>query len=119
MSIYLVNNEITITWVLEPTDTPLSAGDYDIEYTPSDLEASYTDGAIINYVAPTEFSAGSIQYAFTPTIPGRHKVNLTYGVGTAFLVLDEKNFWVFLSAPTTASSDDVIGALSYPAIDPP
>ena len=96
---YLVGNEITITWILAPTDTPLVAADYDIRFVGSNLDATYTDAAVSNYIAPTINFAGSITYAFTPASSGHYKVLLTYGADTAYLVLDEKNFWVFGTAP--------------------
>ena len=112
---YIVSNEITVTWVLGPTDAPLTAADYDINIVPSTLGATYTDAGIVNYVAPTAISAGSLQYLFTPLSAGRYRLYLTTGTNLSYTILDEKDFWVFLEAPVSANSLKVLGAVSYPA----
>lgn len=106
---FIVNNEITITWVIAPTASPLAESAYDIKFSPSDLDGTYTDAAIINYVAPTAEFAGSIQYKFTPDKAGRYKIYLTTGTAASYVVLDKKNFWVFCAALTTAPSTEVLG----------
>jgi len=94
---YIAGNEITITWILAPTDTPLAATDYDIRFVPSGLDGTYTDAAIVNYVAPTALFAGSIQYLWTPAQPGHYQIFLTCGVAAAYTIKDKKDFWVFPS----------------------
>lgn len=118
---YLINNEITVTWILPPTDTPLAASDYDIRITTGSLEGTYTDAGIINYTAPTSESGGSIQYQFTPLAQGRYRLNLTTGLSTGCTRLDEKSYWVFGESPVTAGNLKVLSKLSYPVpiINPP
>ena len=109
---YIVNNAITITWILAPNATPLGASDFDLKIVLSDLDGTYTDAAIINYVAPTINFAGSIQYLFTPTTPGLHKLYLTTGVAATYLIINKKDFWVFCAAPTNQPSTKVLGLTS-------
>ena len=111
---YIVGNEITVTWVLGPTDSPLAESAYDISIIPSNLEGTYTDAAIINYVAPTATTAGSIQYAFTPQYPGRWRITLTTGTGASYTVLEENHFWIFASASVSVGSNKVLSAISNP-----
>ena len=111
---YIAGNEITVTWVLAPTDTPLSASDYDIKVIPSDLNGTYTDAGIINYVAPSEFFSGSMTYSFTPLTVNRFQLWLTTGTGASYTILDEKNFWVFGASPTSVACTRALGALSRP-----
>lgn len=92
---FIAGNEITITWVIEPTATPLLASDYDIRYVPSGLDGTYTNDDIINYKAPTAAYPGNLQHKFTPAQPGHYQIFLTCGVAAAYLVLDKKDFWVF------------------------
>ena len=115
---YLVDTEITVTWIIPPTDTPLVQGDYDISIVPSTLGGTYTDGGITTYVAPTEESSGYITYLFTPLAGGKYTLNLTTGTGASQVVLDEKIYWIFLSASVSVGSTKVISALSY-AKSPP
>jgi hypothetical protein len=111
---YIVNNEITITWVLGPTATPLLASDFDISFLPSDHNATYTDDAISNYVPPTADNAGSLTYAFTPLFCGRYRILLTKGTSAAFEVLDEKDFYVYQFSPTSLPSTEVLGNRALP-----
>lgn len=113
---FIVGNEITITWVLAPTVSPLSPSDFDIRFVPSDLDGTYQDAAIINYTSPTEFFAGSIQYLFLPLLVGRYQIFLTSGVAASYTVLDKKDFWVFSKAPIAIPSTEVIGARSVAAL---
>jgi hypothetical protein len=78
---YILGNEITVSWVLAPTDSPLLASDYDISFVPSTLDGTYTDDGIINYVAPSEFYSGCLQYKFTPIADGHYRLALTTGAG--------------------------------------
>lgn len=112
---FIVDNEITITWLLDPTDTPLLAVDFDIKVVNSGLGITYTDDNIVNYIAPTAEFAGSIQYLFTPLQQGRYQIYLTCGVALAYLILDKKDFWVFCEAPDSAP---VIEVLDAPSIIP-
>ena len=112
MSIYLINNSITVTWVLGPTDNVIPEAEYDIQIITSGLEGSYTDGGIINYVAPTSITAGSIQYVFTPLAPGKYQLVLSTGEGNGYTELDKKDFWLFEQAPVTFTATKVLGALS-------
>jgi hypothetical protein len=117
---YLIDNEITATWVLAPTAIPLTANDFDISIMPSSLEGTYTDGGVINYTAPTVDTAGSLSYAFTPTAPGKYEVTLGVGTGLTYSIQQHtKNFWAFAIAPITLNSLKVTGALSYPQEPPP
>lgn len=111
---YIVNNEITITWVLGPTATPLLASDFDISFIPSDHNATYTDAAISNYVPPAVDAAGSLTYAWTPLACGRYRVLLTKGTSAAFEVLDEKDFYIFQFSPTSKPSLEVFGNVALP-----
>jgi len=99
---YVVDNEITVCYVLAPTDTPLTAADYDISIVRSTLAGSYTDAAISDFVAPTEEYAGSLSYKFTPLVPGHFRLYLTVGAAASSTVLNEKDFWVFADVSTTA-----------------
>lgn len=111
---YISSNEITVTWVLGPTDSPLAESAYDISIIPSSLEGSYTDAGIINYVSPTEDTAGSIQYKFTPTAKGRYQLILSTGTSTSYTELDRKLYWVFQDVTSSSTSEKVLGGLSYP-----
>lgn len=116
---YVVNNEITITWTLAPTGSPLLATDYDIRIVPSDLDGTYNDASIINYDAPAADRGGSLQYSFTPLAPGRWTIFLATGTGAAQTVLDEKNIWVFPTAEIgSQASTKMFGALSNPQAPP-
>ena len=114
MSIYLINNSITVTWVLGPTDNVIPEAEYDIQIITSGLEGSYTDGGIINYVAPTSITAGSIQYVFTPLAPGKYQLVLSTGEGNGYSELDKKDFWLFEEVPVSFTSTKILGALSRP-----
>lgn len=107
---YIAGNEITVTWVLGPTDSPQLSTDYDIDFVLSPLTGSYTDDGIINYVAPTAITAGSLQYQFTPEAVGRYRLALGIGTGLAYTVLDHKDFWIFSESPTSAASTKVLAA---------
>jgi len=106
---YIINFAITITWVLAPTASPLLATAFDIRFFPADLAGTYTDAAIVNYVAPTAEFAGSLQYVFTPTEVGRYKIFLTTGASTSYTIIDKKDFWVFAASPTTQPVTEVLG----------
>jgi hypothetical protein len=106
---YLAGNEITITWVLAPTGSPLTAADYDIHVMPSNLAGTYTDSGIVNFVAPSASTAGSLQYIFTPLIWGEYRVVLSTGTGAAFTIVDEKNLYVFETISGIASVTNVYG----------
>lgn len=116
---YTVGNEITVTWVIPPTDIPLVASDYDIRVIPSGLNGSYTDAGITNYVAPSEFYAGSMTYTFTPTSIGRFQLWLSTGTGLRYKILNKKNFWVFASSPVSAASTRAISSIRRPGVIPP
>ena len=109
---YIVTNEITITWVIAPTSSPLAASDYDIKIIPSDLNGTYTDAAIINYAPPDAIYAGNFQYKFTPTSPGLFQVFLTTGTAASYQILNRKDFWIFCASPTVAGSTIAVGASS-------
>lgn len=113
---YLAGEEITVTWVLGPTDSPLLASDYDISITFPDLNGTYTNDGIINYVAPTATTAGSLQYKFTSSTVGRVRLSLTTGTAASHDVLDEKDFWIFAAAPTSAASLKVLAASARPGV---
>lgn len=112
---YIVDNEITVTWVLGPTDTPLTANDFDISFVPSTLKGTYTDGGIVNYVAPTSTTAGSLQYLFTPLAAGKYVLRLAVGSNLAYTRENKKYFWVFQESPTSQPVTKTLGAVSYPA----
>ncbi len=115
---YIVGNEITITWVIAPTDSPLTAEDYDIRFVPSSLDGTYTDDAILTYVAPSALYAGSFTYLFTPNHVGRYQIYLTTGTAASHQVLNKKDFWVFKDAPSSVPSIVVYGPGSYPGEQP-
>lgn len=106
---FIVNNEITITWLLKPTATPLLETDFDIKFVTSGLDVTYTDAAIVNYVAPAVGFAGNLQYLFTPTNQGHLEVYLTTGSGATYTILDKKDFYVFCAPPTTQPVIEVLG----------
>lgn len=108
---FIVDNEITITWVLAPTATPLLTADFDLKIVSSDLGVTYTDGIIIiNHRSPSIDCAGSIQFLWTPDQPGHYKISLTTGVADSYLILDKKDFWVFCESPTTQPTTVILGA---------
>jgi hypothetical protein len=113
---YIAGTEITITWIIPPSVDPLNAIDYDIRFFPADLNETYTDGAIVNYIYPSEFYSGSIQYVFTPLYVGLYQVYLTTGTADSYQVLDRKTFWCFEGAPQVEPSLDAIspGSTSGP-----
>jgi len=113
---YIAGTEITISWIIPPSVSPLAATDYDIRFFPADLNETYTDGAIVNYVYPSEFYSGSIQYVFTPLYVGLYQVYLTTGTADSYQVLDRKTFWCFEGAPQVEPSLDAIspGSTSGP-----
>ena len=111
---YIVSNEITVTWVLGPTDVPLTANDFDISFVPSTLQGTYTDGGIVNYIAPTATTAGSLQYLFTPLAAGKYVLELSTGSNIGYEVSDKKYFWIFQESPTTQPVTKTPGAISYP-----
>lgn len=115
---YIVGNEITISWVLPPTGSPLTQADYDIKIIPSDLNGTYTDAAVTGFVAPSAGYAGSITYAFTPISTGRYMLWLTTGAAASYTILDEKDFWVFLEAPVSTACDKAIGVISRGGVSP-
>ena len=91
---YQAGQEITITWIIEATGSPLLATDYDIRLITSGLDGTYTDDSIVNYIPPTANDVGSLQYLFTPAQPGHYKVWLTCGTAAAYNVINKKDFWV-------------------------
>lgn len=115
---YIIDNEITVTWVLAPTATPLLETDFDISFSLSSLDGTYTDAAIINFVAATAITAGSIQYKFIPRNIGRYRLHLTCGVAAAYEILDDKDFWVFESAPISSASLKILSAGSIAGVIP-
>lgn len=117
---YFIANEITVRWVLPPTGSPLTAGDYDITVLPSSLEGTYTSGGVVNFVAPTAEFSGSMDYLFTPYNPGKWTVVLSTGTGTAYTVIDRKHFWLFSTAVDfiTAGSVEVLGHHLHPTFAP-
>lgn len=120
---YIAGNQITVTWILEPTATPLLFSDYDIRIVEGDLDGTYDDADIAeaDYSAPCADRAGSITWTFTPNYPGHWKLQLTCGVAAAYLVLDTKNFYVFCYTAdfTTEASTDVLGPSSIIPLDCP
>ena len=111
---YIVNQEITVTWVIPPTATPLLLADYDISYIPSCSEGSYTDGAVLSYVPPSAVSSGVITYALTTNSIGLFMLRLAVGSGVSFQVLEDKTFWVFPDCPTSAPSTTILSANQEP-----
>jgi len=78
---HIVNNAITVKFVIQKTDTPLLASDYDILLVDAFNNATYTDDAITGYVAPNEEFRGYLEYTFTPTIVGIYRLYLTTNAG--------------------------------------
>lgn len=111
---YLTNNEITVKWIIPPTDTPLLASDYDISIVLSSLAGTYTDGGIVNYSAPGVNFSGTLEYLFTPLAIGRYRLVLSTGTGASYTIIDEKDFWVFENAPTQVNVTKILSAKSYP-----
>lgn len=109
---YIAGNEITITWIIPPTGSPLLASDYDIRFIGGNLAATYTNNGIINYVPPTVNTSGSLQYLFTPANDGRYKIFLTCGIAGAYEVIDKKDFWVFCDPSTTLPSTTILAPSS-------
>lgn len=116
---WLSNNEITVRWVIPPTGSPLVQGDYDIRVIPGHLSATYTDGGLSSYTAPTSEYSGVLDYVFTPTTPGLWTILLCTGSGAASTVIDEKKFWVFSEEALSANSLNAIGPLSRATAIPP
>jgi hypothetical protein len=112
---YIAGTEITITWVLPPTDTPFQyATSYDIRFVPSNLDGTYLDGVIddpvlVNYVRPTAGYPGSMQWLFTPLYIGLYQVYLTVGDDDDYDILDKKTFWAFADAPVSVASTEALG----------
>lgn len=102
---YFLGTEVTVSWVLQPTASPLAESAYDIRLFPPDLTASYTDAGIINYVAPTASYPGNMDYAVTPSVPGRWRIQLVTGTADATTIIDEKDFWVFELANRFATAN--------------
>jgi len=110
---YIVGNEITVTFVLPPQDPVPVEADFDVQFVPSTLEASYTNAGVTSFTAPTTTVAGLLTYAFTPASLGLFHLFISTGTADSYEVLAESRFWVFLEAPVTANS---VIAHSQPSI---
>lgn len=111
---YVVGEAITVTWILPATDTPLTATDYDIRIVPSTLLGTYTDAAVVNFVAPTATESGSFTYTFTPIAPGLYRLFLSTGTAASHNVISQKKFWIFGASLSFTNSLEVLGRAAYP-----
>lgn len=88
---YLNNTSITFHFVLQPSATPPAQTTYDIRITAPDGTVTYTDDALLTYVAPTATAQGSATYAHTVNAVGVWRFELcsgTKGVETVFQARD-------------------------------
>lgn len=100
MCIYLVDIELTFTWAIEPTATPLAKADFDVVLKKPDGTQTITEDGITTYTAPTATAQGEVTYVITPDTVGRWQVSLIAGPTSDFTLMAYREIYV-VSVPAT------------------
>ena len=104
---YLVNNKIQLTWFVPPTATVYTSADFDITVIDQAESATYSDGGLTDFTAPTATTGGQLIFEFTPNVAGFWTVILSTGTGAAYTEYDVKRFYVFPAAYFPPNSTEV------------
>lgn len=81
---YLINTTVTVSWVLQPTGSPLAQTDYDVLVTPPNKSATYTDDGLTSYTAPSATAQGGATLDLLLDTAGLWTVRLADGTNTAY-----------------------------------
>jgi hypothetical protein len=84
---YLVNQQVAVTWKLDPSSNTVVASDFEVEIvTPSGV--TFTEDNLSSFTAPTPSASGEAVLNFTPVEPGRHVLRLVSGVAGIYAQFD-------------------------------
>lgn len=82
---FILNTTITVCWSLDPTASPLVIGDYDVYVIKPDGSATYTDGGLTSYTAPTATLQGIATYDLSINQIGRWETRLAVGTNLVYV----------------------------------
>lgn len=108
---YLLSQEVTLEWSIPATASPPALADLDlVVIDPSGIKETLESPlSAENYTPPTENSAGSVTYLFTPHQEGFWRIRLVTGTAGSYQILSKMEMFVFDSTNTTTPFSDDIG----------
>lgn len=101
---YLINVQSQVLWTLPKTSSVVVITDLSVVVVKPAGDTSYLP--IVNFVAPTPTTSGSVTYDITPDTEGIWSITLVKGASGTYTPLNKVTLFVF-------SSETLVNPISY------
>lgn len=117
---YIKNSTVTVNFVIPVSASPLVQADYDIKVITPSGDVTYTESALLTYVAPTATAQGSATYDHLVDEIGMWKFELANGPIASPTLLSEASIFVIvpITTPVVSTINKTVN-LTLPVLPPP